>query len=81
MLLARGLLSLEGKQIDNDFLARGIQLLVDGHDSDMVKTLMSKDKNMAVERHNAGSSVWRALGIQLQRWDDRNLGWAGGDAV
>lgn len=57
-----GLLSLEGKQIDNDFLARGIQLLVDGHDSDVVKTLMSKDKNMAVERHNAGSSVWRALG-------------------
>ncbi|PIE43143.1 MAG: flagellar motor protein PomA [Gammaproteobacteria bacterium] len=57
-----GLLSLEGKEINNDFLAKGIQLLVDGHDAEVVKTLLSKDKNLAVERHNQGSSVWSTMG-------------------
>ncbi len=57
-----GLLSLEGKEINNDFLAKGIQLLVDGHDSDVVRTLMTKDKNLAIERHKTGASVWGCMG-------------------
>lgn len=57
-----GLLSLEGKEISNDFLARGIALLIDGHDEDVVKTVLTKDKNMAVDRHKSGASVWSALG-------------------
>ena len=57
-----GLLSLEGKEISNDFLARGIALLIDGHDEDVVRTVLTKDKNMAVARHKSGASVWSALG-------------------
>ncbi len=57
-----GLLSLEGKEINNDFLAKGIQLLVDGHDADVVKTLLNKDKNQAVDRHSSGSAVWATMG-------------------
>lgn len=57
-----GLLSLEGKEIPNEFLSKGIQLLIDGHDGEVVKTLMSKDKSLAVERHKTGSSVFSALG-------------------
>lgn len=57
-----GLLSLEGKEINNEFLAKGIGLLVDGHDADVVKTVLLKDKNMALERHKSGASVWSALG-------------------
>ncbi len=57
-----GLLSLEGKEIPNQFLAKGIQLLIDGHDGDVVKTLMTKDRNMAVERHSTGASVFAAMG-------------------
>lgn len=57
-----GLLSLEGKEINNDFLKMGIGLLIDGHDADVVRTVMTKDKNMAVERHKTGASVWGALG-------------------
>lgn len=53
-----GLLSLEGKEVSSDFLQRGIQLLVDGHDPDVVKTLLSKDKVQAVERHSVGSSIF-----------------------
>jgi len=57
-----GLLSLEGKEIPNDFLKQGIGLLIDGHDADVVKTVLLKDKNMAVERHKSGAGVWGALG-------------------
>ncbi len=56
-----GLLSLEGKEVSSDFLQRGIQLLVDGHDPDVVKTLLAKDKNQAVERHTTGSSIFAAM--------------------
>jgi len=56
-----GLLSLEGKEVSSDFLQRGIQLLVDGHDPDVVKTMLSKDKNQAVERHTVGSSIFMSL--------------------
>ena len=32
-----GLLALEGKETDNEFLANGIQMMVDGHEPDVVK--------------------------------------------
>jgi chemotaxis protein MotA len=57
-----GLLSLEGKEIPNEFLSKGIGLLIDGHDADVVRTVLQKDKNMAVERHKIGSKVWSAMG-------------------
>lgn len=57
-----GLLSLEGKEVGSDFLQGGIQLLVDGHDPDVVKTLLSKDKDKAVERHESGANIFSALG-------------------
>jgi len=57
-----GLLSLEGKEISNDFLSKGIQLLIDGHDADVVKTMLTKDKNLAVERHSTGSGIFMAIG-------------------
>lgn len=56
-----GLLSLEGKEVSNDFLKRGIQLLVDGHDPDVVKALLAKDKNQTVERHVRGATLFSAM--------------------
>ncbi|WP_018274541.1 flagellar motor protein PomA [Teredinibacter turnerae] len=56
-----GLLSLEGKEVSSDFLQRGIQLLVDGHDPDVVKALLSIDKNKAMERHTVGASIFAAM--------------------
>ncbi|MFT7687528.1 MAG: chemotaxis protein MotA [Candidatus Azotimanducaceae bacterium] len=57
-----GLLSLEGKEVNNDFLAGGIQLLVDGHDPDVVRTLLGKDLKQTVERHDWGKKVFESLG-------------------
>lgn len=57
-----GLLSLEGKEVSNDFLQSGIQLLVDGHDPDVVKTLLSKDMTQTMDRHDKGAGLWQAVG-------------------
>jgi len=57
-----GLLSLEGKEVSNKFLEKGIQLLVDGHDPDVVRTMMSKDRSLAEQRHLNGSAIFGALG-------------------
>ena len=57
-----GLLSLEGKEVSNDFLQDGIQLLVDGHDPEVVKDLLGKDMNKTVERHEIGATIFSSLG-------------------
>lgn len=57
-----GLLSLEGKEVSDEFLGKGIQLLVDGHDPDVVRTLMNKDMKQTSERHDQGIAIFKALG-------------------
>lgn len=57
-----GLLSLEGKEVSSDFLQKGIQLLVDGHDPDVVKSLLSKEKSEAEKRHTLGASIFTSMG-------------------
>ncbi|MCD8522643.1 MAG: flagellar motor protein PomA [Saccharospirillaceae bacterium] len=57
-----GLLSLEGKEVSDDFLSKGIQLLVDGHDPDVVRTLMNKELKQASERHDIGITIFKSLG-------------------
>jgi chemotaxis protein MotA len=57
-----GLLSLEGKEVSDEFLGKGIQLLVDGHDPDVVRTLLSKEMKLASERHDTGITIFKAMG-------------------
>ena len=57
-----GLLSLEGKEVGSEFLQNGIQLLVDGHDPEVIKALLLKDKNKTLDRHEQGASIFAALG-------------------
>lgn len=57
-----GLLALEGKEVSDDFLQAGIQLLVDGHDPEIVRGLLNRDLNEAVKRHEIGSQIWKQLG-------------------
>ena len=57
-----GLLSLEDKEVSTDFMQRGIQLLVDGHDPDIVKALLNKEKGLTTERHEYGSDIFKAIG-------------------
>jgi chemotaxis protein MotA len=57
-----GLLSLEGKEVSNDFLQKGIQLLVDGHDPEVVKSMLSKDVKEGVARHAIGKAIFVNIG-------------------
>ncbi len=56
-----GLLSLEGAEIDDPFLKKGVGLLVDGHDGEVVKSILQKDVQMATKRHEAGAAVFKSL--------------------
>lgn len=57
-----GLLSLEGKEVSHEFLSKGIQLLVDGHDPDVVRSMLNKDIKLTRERHESGAGIFGALG-------------------
>lgn len=56
-----GLLALEGATIEQDFLKKGIGLLVDGHDGEVVKAILEKDVKMASERHSLNASIFKAM--------------------
>jgi len=58
-----GLLALEGRDISNGFLQRGIGLCIDGHSPEIVNNLLSKDINLAIERHTKGADMFKAMAI------------------
>ncbi|KOO11252.1 flagellar motor protein PomA, partial [Vibrio xuii] len=57
-----GFLALEEMEISNSFMQKGIDLLVDGHDADVVRAALQKDISLTDERHEFGTSVFRAFG-------------------
>jgi chemotaxis protein MotA len=57
-----GLLSLEGKEVSSNFLSKGIQLLVDGPDADVVRDLLKKDLHQTLQRHEWGAKIFKAMG-------------------
>ncbi|HHJ14383.1 MAG TPA: flagellar motor protein PomA [Gammaproteobacteria bacterium] len=57
-----GVLGLEGQDIQNEFLKRGIQMCVDGHEPAFVRNMLSKDINLTIERHERGQAIFKALG-------------------
>lgn len=57
-----GFLALEEAEISNDFLQKGVDLLVDGHDGDVVRSTLNKDISLTNERHELGASLFKTLG-------------------
>jgi chemotaxis protein MotA len=57
-----GLLALEGEEINNPFLRRGISLCVDGHDPELVRKMLSSDINQTIQRHETGQDMWSSIG-------------------
>jgi len=58
-----GLLALEGQEISNDFLKKGIGLCVDGHDPALVHKMLTKDINLTIERHEVGQNMFINMAI------------------
>lgn len=59
-----GLLSLEefGEQIDDDFLKKGIMLIVDGTDPELVRNILETELVFLEERHSEGQSIFETMG-------------------
>jgi chemotaxis protein MotA len=57
-----GVLGLEQVEIENEFLQRGVQLVVDGHESEFVRKMLNKDINLTIERHEEGQSIFKSIG-------------------
>jgi|TARA_Y100001970_G_C14194863_1_gene837444 chemotaxis protein MotA len=57
-----GFLALEEAEIVNPFMQKGVDMLVDGHDIDVVRETLAKDISMTTERHEFGVSIFKGLG-------------------
>jgi chemotaxis protein MotA len=57
-----GFLALEEAEIENSFMQKGVDMLVDGHDVEVVRATLSKDIYMTTERHDFGKSIFKGLG-------------------
>jgi chemotaxis protein MotA len=59
-----GMLSLEPelKTIKNDFLKRGVQLVVDGLDKELIQSTMETELGFIQERHKIGREIFNSLG-------------------
>jgi len=59
-----GILALEDKleAIDDEFLKRGLQMLVDGNPADAVSTILDMEIENMEGRHEIGHSMWKSMG-------------------
>ena len=57
-----GLLALEGVEVTNTFLKKGIQMMVDGHTPEMVRNVLKKDMDNTIERHEIGQKIFKGFG-------------------
>ncbi len=56
-----GLLALEEKETGNPFFQIGIQMMVDGHEPDVVRQMMSSELELTIQRHDQGQKIFRAV--------------------
>lgn len=56
-----GLLALEGKETGNTFLAKGIQMMVDGHEPAVVRQTLKLEMNQAADRHAVGILIFTKI--------------------
>lgn len=59
-----GLLAMEEEAaaVEDDFLRKGIQLVVDGVDPDLVRNVLEIETNFVAERHETGQRVFQTMG-------------------
>ena len=56
-----GLLALEEKDTGNPFFQTGIQMMVDGHEPDVVRQMMTSEMELTVQRHEQGQKIFKAV--------------------
>lgn len=56
-----GFLALEETDVPNKFFRKGIDMLVDGHDAEVVRNSLQKDIELTYERHDKGASIFQTI--------------------
>ena len=56
-----GFLALEEAEIPNPFMRKGVDMLVDGHDADVVRATLQKDIFLTTTRHELGAGLFKSL--------------------
>lgn len=57
-----GILALEEAEIPNEFMQKGLNLVIDGHEPDIVRDILHKDITLTVQRHMEGRNIFMAIG-------------------
>lgn len=57
-----GFLALEETEVPNPFFRKGIDMLVDGHDAEVVRSTLQKDMDLTYERHERGANIFGTIG-------------------
>ena len=57
-----GLLGLENVEVKNEFLAKGISMVVDGNPPELVHKILSREISLSIERNEVGLSIFKAIG-------------------
>lgn len=57
-----GLIGLDGIDVDNEFLKKGVQLSVDGLGFEFIKDALTRERDLYIERHEEGERIFRAIG-------------------
>ena len=57
-----GILALEEAEVPDPFMKKGINLLIDGYDSDVVKKMLFDDVRLTLQRHENGQAIFKAIG-------------------
>jgi chemotaxis protein MotA len=65
-----GLLALEDdlEEVEDEFLRKGIQLVVDGTDPEVIRNILSNELNKIQERHSAGIKLFDDWGKLAPAW-------------
>jgi chemotaxis protein MotA len=59
---SNGLLALEEAEVPDEFFKKGINLVVDGHDQEVVKAVLTKELDLTLKRHRDGQAIFKAMG-------------------
>jgi len=56
-----GVLALEGVEVKNKFFSKGVQLMVDGHSPDFVRSVLTNEMRVAVEEASISERMLRGI--------------------
>lgn len=64
----QGPTALERIEVSQPFLKQAIRYIADGYDRDFIRTTLEKDRDIYLQRIDAGAKVWRSIGDAAPAW-------------